>query len=430
MHPTKTEGRMRPSLLLLAVAGLILSGLLFAACGSSSSSSSSGSTTEEATTEEGSGGEAETTTDEGEASGGGQETTVYAKGVPTLEELYKSTNEEPPTTGPAAAKGKNVAWFTCSMEAVGCKVPTETFLEAAKVLGWNVHVFDGRLNVNNGYATALRQAIASNPDAIVEMGVGCSETTTPLEEAKAAGIPVVETQNIDCNDPEVGGKKLLTVENQFNKHALSAAELYERFGENQAAYVVDKTEGKAKVILTPWVGTAGQRIATGWKAVFDKCTECEIVEEVEWEASEQSPGGPLEQRFRTALTKSPEANAVIMPFDSMAAFGGLAKSIVDAGRQEEMVVVAGEGFAETLELIREGKGLTAEGGAYDNGWFGWEIADELNRYFNGQPSVPEGLGLAVIDKGNNMPPKGNNYESGVEYAKAYEEIWAGSKEGN
>jgi ABC-type sugar transport system substrate-binding protein len=38
------------------------------------------------------------------------------------------------------------------------------------------------LGLNGGHLTAMRQAIAAKPDAIIEQ---------PLKEAKAAGIPVI-----------------------------------------------------------------------------------------------------------------------------------------------------------------------------------------------------------------------------------------------
>jgi ribose transport system substrate-binding protein len=424
MQRSNREGRWRGlSCLLLLVVGLILSGHLLAACGGSSSSSESTSSETTETAEAGEKRELEGT------EGSDPETTVYAEGVPTLKELYEGSNEPAPTTGPAAASSKNVAFITCSTQPVGCAYPAESFVEAAKVLGWKARIYDGKLNVNNGYATAFHAAIASNPDAIVMFGIACEEVKTSLEEAKKANIPVVESITEDCSGSEPNGPKLYSVENQFNQDALSAAEFYERFGENQAAYVVDKTEGKAKVILTEWVGSQGRRVGTGWKTVFEKCAECEILENVEWEAAEQAPNGPLEQRFKTALTKFPEANAAIIAYDSMATFGGLAKAIVDAGRQSDMLVVSGEGFAETLQLMEEGKGISAEGGAWDNKWAGWELADELNRYFNGEPSVPQGLGLDVIDLEHNLPPEGKTYEADIDYVKAYEEIGSGKKEG-
>lgn len=420
MHQTKTEGKARPTLSLLIVVGVLLSALLLAACGSSSTKTSSGGASAETTS---------TASKSAEPSSGAAETTVYAKGVPTLKELYASSNEPPPTSGPPAAKGKTVVWVSCGQAAIGCAIPANSFLEAAKALGWKASIADGKLNVGNGYATAIHTAIASHPDAIIGFGIGCAEAKTPYEEVKAAGIPVVETQNIDCNDPRANGPSLFKVKNLFTKKAKSAAEFYESYGRNQAAYVVDRTKGKAKVLLTEFVGLLGKSIGNGWKSVFQKCAECKILANVQWEAAEQRPAGPLEQKFVTTLTKYPEANAAIVTFDSTATYGGLAKAIVDAGRAHNMLVVSGEGFNETLELVREEKGITAEAGAWDNKWAGWEAADELNRYFNGQPSVPEGVGVAVIDKEHNMLPKGQNYFSGIDFAKSYEEIWSGKTKG-
>jgi ribose transport system substrate-binding protein len=426
MHPSKTEGKAGRLLCLLLVAGLVLSGLFLAACGSSSDDTSSGDTAAETSSEEGGSTEV---SDEGEASGGDPETTVYAEGVPTLKELYESSNEPPPATGPAAAKGKKVIWVSCGQQAVGCKVAADGFLEAAKVLGWDASVIDGKLNVDNGFSTGIRSAIAAQPDAIITFGIGCSEVVTPLEEAKKAGIPVVETNSPDCSTE--GGPKLYEVENQFNKGALSAIEFYEQYGENQAAYVIDKTEGKAKYIYNPLTAPLGQAIVRGWEKVFDKCDECELLGTAEWEPADQAPGGALEQRFLTALTKYPEANAAIIMFDSNATFGGMAKAVVDAGRQNDMIVVAGEGFDEVNKLIREKRGVTAEAGVWDQSkWFPFEVADQLNRHFNGEPSAPQGLGLAAFDlEGGDMPPEGKNYEAPIDYVKAYEEIWSGKKEG-
>jgi ribose transport system substrate-binding protein len=409
MHLGKTERRSRQSFILM-FAAVLVAGLLLAACGSSSSSSSAGSTSEG--TETGSATTSET------AAGGNSETTVYVEGVPNLKELYESSNEEPPTTGPAAAKGKSVAFISCSQAAPGCAEAAEAFTEAGKLLGWNVRVYDGKFNEDNGFATAFHAAIASGADAIVQTGIGCTETKTVLEEAKSAGIPVLETSS-----PECPGDDLYVGESDYNKRAATAGEFYEQYGENQAAYVVDKTEGKAKVIIAEWLGGIGPYISAGYENVFKKCAECEVLEGISFEAGELGPGLPLEQHFKTALTKYPEANAALFPFDSTAAYGGLAKAVVDSG--SDLLAVGAEGSAEAISLMEEGKGIDAEAGASDNNWIGWEWADQLNRYFNGEPSVPQGIGIAVITPEKNLPPKGKSYQTDIDFKKAYEAIWAG-----
>jgi ribose transport system substrate-binding protein len=408
----------------LLLVGVLASAVALAACGSSGSSSSSstsggsgGSTEEPATTASNTSGGEE---------GGSKETTVFAEGVPTLAELYEEAPAEgPPTSGPNAATGKEVIWVSCGMEAPGCAHPAESFEEAAKALGWKSKIVDGKLNANDGYANAIRTAIASHPDAIVTHGINCDEAKTSFQEAKAAEIPLVEASNIDCSDPRIGGEQLITIGEQFNKEAKDTAAFYTKQGEHQAAYAVDATEGKAKVILVEFEGLFGKNIGEGQRNVLEKCSECEILETIGFQASEEGPNQQAYQQFNTALIKYPEANAAIFAFDSNVTYTGLSKAVVDAGRAQDMVVVGGEGFSEAVELVREGKGDTAEGGAWDNAWASWGIADEINRYFNGEESVPEGIGITAIDKDHNMPPKGQDYATKVDYKKAYEEIWNG-----
>lgn len=393
---------------LLFIAGLLTCVLALAACGSSSSSSSSSSgSTEAESTEEGS-------------SGGSALTTTYAPGVKTLQELYEGNEATPPESGPKAKKGANVIWVSCGGESPGCSKPAEYFLEAAKALGWNAKVIDGKLNVNNGYSNALRTAIAAKPDAIIAHGINCEEVKASLQEAKAANMPIVEASSVDCP-----GEEFYSVPEIFSEEVGNTQEFYEQYAENQADYAIDKTEGKAKVILAEYQGPWGNNMGEAWKREFDKCSECEILDTIPLQASELAPNGPVFQRFTTDLVKYPEANAAVFAFDTLVTYTGLSKAVVDAGRANDMVVVGGEGFAEAIQLITENKGNTAEGGAYDNSWASWAIADETNRFLNGEESVPQGIGFRVIDKTNNLPPAGQDYSSEFDYKKAYEEVWSG-----
>lgn len=420
MFKSDEKGRARLALRLSFVAAILISAFALAACGSSSSSSSESTSSEATQSEESSGSGSSESSEAG--SGGSPETSAYAEGVPTLKELYEGTEEAPPTSGPKAAPGKEVIVISCGNESPGCAVPSEEFVEAAEALGWKAKILDAKLNINNGNSNAIRTAIAAHPDAIVPFAINCVEGKSAFEEAKSAGIPLVEDSAIDCG---TGSEKLWTVEESFNKDFKSTGEFYEKFGEDQAAYLVDKTEGKAKVLATEFAGPFGKSMNIGSTAIFKKCAECEVLENLSFEGAEQAPGGPLSQRFTTSLTKYPEANAALLAFDSVATFSGASKAIVDAGRANSMVVVAGEGFAESKQLIAEEAGLNAEGAAYDSARAQWGVADNLNRYFNGEPVVPQGVGLTVVDKEHNLEPVNKNYETKIDYKKAYEKIWTG-----
>src|SRR3954449_3193178 len=109
-------------------------------------------------------------------------TTTYATGVPTLQQLYAGNEGTPPTSGPKAKAGAKVIWVSCGGETPGCAKPADYFLEAAKSLGWNASVVDGKLNVNNGFSNAIRTAIAQKPAAIIAHGINCVEAKSALEE--------------------------------------------------------------------------------------------------------------------------------------------------------------------------------------------------------------------------------------------------------
>lgn len=419
MFPKEKRGGFRP-LWLPVLAGLIAGVLVLVGCGSSSSSSSSSGG-------EPAGSEAGTTTTASSSPTGADPSKVYAPGVPTLNELYEGSEGTPPKSGPPAKKGVEVIWVSCGQEASGCSEPAAAFGEAAKALGWKYKVIDGKLNVDDGWANGIRTAIAAHPDAIITEGMDCQYIKQPLEEAKAAGIALVEFEEVDCNDPRVGGPKMYNVPTVYSEDAKNTVEWFERYGENQANYIIDATEGKAKVMLVPYAGLFGENQQEAWERQLAKCKECEILETLPFEVSEQVPNGPLFERFSTALVKYPDANSAIFAFDSEVIPAGLSKAIVDAGRAGDMIVSGGESHTEVLQLLEEEKGVNGEPGTHSTSWSTWAIADEINRVLSDQPPVPQGVGFKLVDKEHNLPPKGQTYETEIDFKKAYEEVWNGKK---
>ncbi|WP_166459529.1 sugar ABC transporter substrate-binding protein [Amycolatopsis pithecellobii] len=348
---------------------------------------------------------------------------VYVEGVPSLAELYKSTEGSPPTSGPKTQPGKNVVYVSCGQSAQGCSGPANEMANAAKVVGWNFKIIDGALNVNNGWAVGVRQAIAAKPDAIV-IGMGCADVKQPLLEAKAAGIPVVGMYSLDCSDPKNDGgpgESLLT-EIQYTETAKTTGQFWKDWGRIQAAYVIDATEGKANILRTNYEPVQGEYLKEGQDEVFAKCPGCKIVGEVNWSAADSTAGGPLEQKFRTLLVQHPDANAAITNWDAIATSSGISKAIKDAGRAKSMVSTAGFGYAAALQLVEQNGGLTADLGN-DSKWAAWAGVDTLNRVFHGEPAVPQGIGFRLIDKDHNMAPGGQDYQTPVDYQSVYKKSW-------
>lgn len=352
-------------------------------------------------------------------------TKVYAEGVPTLEQLYASTEHAPSSSGPKLAPGKSVIFVSCGQASPGCAGPADEITSIAEKIGWNYKIIDGAFNVNDGYNTGMRQAIAAKPDAIVVHGISCQQILQPLREAQAANIPVFNIQGVDCDDPKNpgGATDPLFVDMIFNEDFASAGEFYYEWGFLQAAYVIDATEGHAQIIRTHYAGSVtGDYQQAGQDAAIAKCADCKILATIDWVPSDLSAGGPLVQKFTTELTRNPSANAVIAEYDSVATTGGISKAITDAHRESTITVVGGEGYASALQLIREKAGLTADPGQ-SAAWMAWGVVDTMNRYFNDSPLVAQGVGFRMVDIDHNMMPDGEDYAPPIDFKQAYLDSW-------
>jgi ribose transport system substrate-binding protein len=356
---------------------------------------------------------------------------VYVPGVPSLAELYKSTETAPPSTSPPIAKDKFVVFLSCGQQAAGCSTPAANVGKVAKLVGWKYAVVDGKLGANNGFRTAMDQAIAEKPDAIVLWGENCTDIEQSIKSANAQKIAVIGAGSADCSDRYTPGgpqAPLYAGHVIFNARARTIGELYGQMGEQQAAAAINATKGKAQVLrpVTNAVSFA-QWEQAGQDKMLQKCGGCKVLANEKWSPGEQVPNGRLYQAFTSDLTKYPTANAALLSFDSFATTTGLSKAIVNAGRNRSMYTVAGEGYSDGMALIRQGNAGLQAMPSYDAKWIAWATIDEINRVFNDEPLVPEGIGVRLVDATHNMPPEGEDYSSPIDYESAYKKAWGLSK---
>jgi ribose transport system substrate-binding protein len=400
--------RSKKLLMLFSALTLLVCAVALSACGSSGSDSSSSTATEPAAT---------TGAEEGGEVDPAKE---YVPGVATLEQLYAGEEEKAPTEGPPVAKNVSVVWVSCGQEAPGCAAPAKAGEEAARKLGWKYHVTDAKLGVSNGNQRAVREAITLDPDVLVMYGTGCSEGQQALKEAKDAGITIIGVGSLDCDTD--GGESLYELETVFSKKNTDNERFVTQWGENQAAYVIDSTAGKAKIIEVASEVPFGQVVTEAWDKVLGECGECEVVDKIPFTNEEMAPSGPLYQKFTSALVQHPEATVVLTTFNTPYTVSGLSKAVIDAGR-DDLIVVGAEGDGPSNELIEGEKGLTASAAAYSSTRLAWATMDEINRFMNDEELVPEGIGQITLAKGHNLPPNGEYWEGKTPYAPEYEALW-------
>ena len=400
--------------------GLVIAfALVIAACGGGSSSSSKSEPEQGSPEEKPAAGQSEAVANKSTEGSNGYK-------VMSSAELFNGAAGagKPPKSAPAPAKGTDVWWISCGQAAEACSIPTHAAEVAAKKLGWEFHIADGRFDENGGYLSAVRTAVAANPDAIVIDGLDCPAAEAALEEAKAQHIVLMGLTSNDCSSS--GGPELFSAEMKYGENATSVSEFNKSWGERAASYLIEATGGQAKVINEE--GTSEgleQEVSAAFLGTLEQCAGCEVVDTLKFQESDLVPNGPLAHDLGTALVQHPEATAIFAPYTPNVITAETAKSVESAGLSEKLVSCCGTTEVPVLALIEEGKWPAALAQPWE--YAAWAMMDNLNRVLNGAETVPEGLELLVSDKTHNKPAPGEEFQPSSTWEAEFENIWKEGK---
>ena len=276
----------------VTVAALVAA-LTMAACSSNASSTSS------------SGG----STPSSKSDGGSSASGIPAAVTSLLQTGYKGTFQAPPVSGPKAAKGKNVWVISCGQVSASCAEIADAAMQAGKTLGWKMTLFDGKLDPSL-YSQGILQAIANHANGIFTVAVDCSIARSPLQQAKKAGIYTVGVSNFDCNDPlaDTGSPLYSTYVKYTGIDGYGTT--YEDWKKYNAAWIIAKTDGKAKVVNSYSPGyLVAEYQNKGFMEEMKLCSGCSIVSNLGITATDQTGTG-AQQKMQAAITQNPQVNAV------------------------------------------------------------------------------------------------------------------------
>jgi ribose transport system substrate-binding protein len=391
-----------------AAVALIAAIMLVAGCSSSSSSSAP-------------------TASSASASASGSDAGTTASGVPAavtslLDAGYKGTFQAPPTSGPKAAAGKSVWVISCGQVAASCAEIADAAMSAGKALGWNMTLFDGKLDPTL-YSQGILQAIAAHASGIFTVAVDCSIATSPLKQAKAAGIATAGVSNFDCNDPLNNIAPPLYSTYVKYTGITGYGTTYADWKKYNAAWIIAQTDGKAKVINSYSPGyLVAEYQNKGFTQEMSLCSTCSIVSSLGITATEQAGTG-AQQALQTAITQDQSANAIQVGVSGW--FGRFANAAIRSSGRTSLAIAGDECDTAAIAAIKAG-GPQQMCVARDFGWESWAAMDELNRQFASPGSAPvdEGLGFEIVDKTHNLP-SGSTWTAPFNYQSAYEKIWQG-----
>jgi ribose transport system substrate-binding protein len=353
------------------------------------------------------------------SSGGGDETAsrgAVAKYEKELAATYKGDFEAPQGEPVTPPKGKSIWVITTGQNIETSQNISAAIEEAGEKLGWTVHIFDGKFE-SSRQLTGIQQALAAKADGIITFAIDCAPIKAGLEQAKAAGVPVVSVEGKAC-EPTLSSYDLTFARRQNFQQWIENG-----FAGYQAKWIVAKTGGQAKTIVTVETDLFVTRIALpGIERVFDTCPTCEIVDVVNFVGTEFGP--PLQAKIEQALNQHPEANSFLAAYDAVMTGGGGAAALRASGRESEIEIMGGEGSAPGIELIYNKAGSDACSGINFQ-WEGYAALMGLTRVLAGQDPYKEntGIGSQVCDLEHNLPPKGEAYQPPIEFIPAYEEMW-------
>ncbi|HEY0277166.1 MAG TPA: sugar ABC transporter substrate-binding protein [Solirubrobacterales bacterium] len=397
-HPAPRPARLVP-------AAVIALCLLFSAVALSACGGSSGGTADAETAAESSGSNSTGSAGASETSGSTESVDSSGSALQTAEAKVKEASAAPsgwtgPTSAPKPEGGKLIVMIDIAATTQSSGRLIAGFEAAGKALGWRTQVIDGEgdpAKMNAGFDTAIQEGA----DGIYLVAVEAPMVTEGLEKAKSAGIPVVSGS---VGEPQPG------VNFVVDAH-------YTQRGEDIAAAAVKDTGGEAKIgMFTLAEGTAIGDETEGTEKYLEENGGGEIVASTDFIITDI--GTPaLGQKAIAFLQANPEINALWVAWDSPAA--GIIPALKAAGI--EVPVYSFEGDTQDLDFIREGELQKADGAAPLE-WVSWGAMDALNRLFDGEKTVDEGIPIKLLTK-ENLPPKGQPWTGEYDYASEYEKLW-------
>lgn len=379
----------------IALTLLLVCALALAACGSSSSSSSSSTS---------SGGGTETETSETSGSGGSAavaEAEAELKKfeqLPTKLEVTEELKEKPKA-------GEKVYFINCGFPS--CEQINDGVDAAAKALGWSTT----KLPIDQGNPatinSAYQQAVQSGASIIIGGGNLEETFSQGLAEAKAKGIPVIDTNS---NNPI--GKGIVA-------KVASTEVMLPIYGGLLADQIISESGGKANVALLH-MPIYDNIIAPGFeelkKQLSSACPEtCEVGEiTVSFQdfAKQELPNVVV-----SYLQAHPEVEYLVFGFSTQS------EGVVPALTGASLDVKVTGMFAEPpqQEQIAEGSAIPWTSAPLN--LEGWQAVDAAARYLQGMDvKANEKLPVWMITKENLKDP--SVYANAPEnYPELFESLW-------
>ncbi|GAB2580467.1 substrate-binding domain-containing protein [Streptomyces capparidis] len=313
-----------------------------------------------------------------------------------------------PTTGPKAVPGRTIAYVAQTMTNPGVSGVAKGVQEAAGIVGWQVEVVNGQ-GTPDGIRTAFDKALALEPAGIVIAGFDPGSAAEQVRRAEAAGIPLIGWHAVAAPGPSQDPRLFTNITTRVEDVARISAD-----------WIIARSDGRAGVVLfTDASIPFAKRKSDLIKQRLDTCSDVRLLSYEDIPIPEANSRTLKEvtsllKRFGSEWTHSAAINDLY--------FDHAASALRAAGRKgadAPFNIGAGDGDPSAFERIngREFQAATVPEPLSEQGW---QIVDEFNRAFSGEPASGYVAPVHIATAANSGGALSWDSEG---YRQAYRKIW-------
>jgi ribose transport system substrate-binding protein len=316
-----------------------------------------------------------------------------------------------PLRGPPKQGQGLIVFVAADLTNGGIAGVAEGVAQAARAIGWPLRILDGQGSAQ-GQTAALRLALTFRPAGVILGGFDAAGQQAVLRQAHAQGTAVVGWHAAVWPGPDLSAGLFTNVTTNPAQVAVQAA-----------SYVIAHSEGTAgAVILTDPEYAIETYKADVMASTLEKCPRCSVLQVIEApiagaQINSAATVTALLQTYGKRLTYLLAVNGAFITGARVALFGAGVP-----GDQPPFSVAAGDGDAAEFERIRAGEYQLATV-AEPLYLQGWQLIDELNRAWAGQPPSGYVAPPHLVTQAN--VPSGPVFDPPSGYRQNYLRIWRG-----
>jgi ribose transport system substrate-binding protein len=317
-----------------------------------------------------------------------------------------------PRNGPRAQPGKHIAVVAEDLRNGGILGVADGVLEAAKVIGWSVKIFDAG-GTPDLRLKMLGNALASRPDGLIIVGGDARALLPGLQPFAARHLPIVGWHVAAKAGPVPGTPVAMNV----STDPLEVARV-------TALAAIVQSHGKAGVVVfTDTNFQVAQSKANAMAAVVHACSGCKLLEVRDVAISRA--GELMPDTTRALLKDYGKRWSYALAINDIY-FDYAAPVLTQAGLPNSAMSMlsAGDGSESAFLRIRTGTFQTGTVAEPLN-LHGWQLVDEMNRLLAGEGVTGYVFPVHLVTAGNVTADGGDRlvYDPDNGYRDIYRHIW-------